>query len=660
FTGEVFVQKSQLGGGSPMIRGFATNRLLISIDGIRMNNAIFRSGNLQNVISLDNFSLQNVEILFGPGSVMYGSDAIGGVMSFYTLKPQFSLDENIFVNGNAVIRNSTANNEYTGHLDFNLGWKNFASLTSISFSDFEDVRMGNHGPNEYLRNEYVERQNGTDVVINNSDPLIQKTAIYSQINIMQKLSYKPHNSWDIDYGFHYSETSDYNRYDRLLRYKNNLPRSGEWYYGPQIWMMNNLNITNSGENNFYDNSVLRLAYQIFEESRHDRDFNKITRYDRFEIVDAYSINFDFSKKINDISSVVYGLEAIYNEVESTGKDTDVINKSSIKGPSRYPQSTWKSLAAYFDYKNYFTTNLIFEAGFRYSHYSLNADFDTSFYPFPFNNAKINDGSFSGNAGLIYNPNNTTTMSLNFSTGFRTPNVDDIGKVFDSEPGSVVVPNPNLKAEYAYNIDLGIAKVIGDAIKLDVTGFYTLLDNAMVRRDFTLNGLDSIIYSGEMSKVQAIQNAAKAYVWGIQGGIEIDLPSNFGFALNANYQKGEEELDDGSKSPLRHAAPMFGSAHITYSSKKISIDLYAIANGEISNSNLPEEEKNKDYIYAIDKEGNPYSPSWYTLNLKIDYILLNNFSIIGGIENITDQRYRPYSSGIVSPGRNFIISGRFKI
>lgn len=252
------------------------------------------------------------------------------------------------------------------------------------------------------------------------------------------------------------------------------------------------------------------------------------------------------------------------------------------------------------------------------------------------------------------------MSLNFSTGFRTPNVDDIGKVFDSEPGSVVVPNPNLKAEYAYNIDLGIAKVIGDAIKLDVTGFYTLLDNAMVRRDFTLNGLDSIIYSGEMSKVQAIQNAAKAYVWGIQGGIEIDLPSNFGFALNANYQKGEEELDDGSKSPLRHAAPMFGSAHITYSSKKISIDLYAIANGEISNSNLPEEEKNKDYIYAIDKEGNPYSPSWYTLNLKIDYILLNNFSIIGGIENITDQRYRPYSSGIVSPGRNFIISGRFKI
>src|SRR5690606_28024549 len=83
-SGKIFVQKSQLGGGSPMIRGFATNRILITVDGVRMNNAIFRGGNIQNIISLDPFAVKNTEIIFGPGSVIYGSDAMGGVMNFYT------------------------------------------------------------------------------------------------------------------------------------------------------------------------------------------------------------------------------------------------------------------------------------------------------------------------------------------------------------------------------------------------------------------------------------------------------------------------------------------------------------------------------------------------------------------------------------------------
>ncbi|MFM1875818.1 MAG: hypothetical protein RL266_1555, partial [Bacteroidota bacterium] len=84
-SGKVFMQKSQQGGGSPMIRGFATNRLLYTVDGVRMNTAIFRGGNIQNVISLDPFAIESTEVFFGAGSVIYGSDAIGGVMSFRTL-----------------------------------------------------------------------------------------------------------------------------------------------------------------------------------------------------------------------------------------------------------------------------------------------------------------------------------------------------------------------------------------------------------------------------------------------------------------------------------------------------------------------------------------------------------------------------------------------
>ncbi|GAI23612.1 unnamed protein product, partial [marine sediment metagenome] len=89
-SNEVFIQKSQMGGGSPMIRGFAANSVLLVIDGIRMNNAIYRSGNLHNVISLDPNIIEGSEIIFGPGSVVYGSDALGGVMDFHTKRPILS------------------------------------------------------------------------------------------------------------------------------------------------------------------------------------------------------------------------------------------------------------------------------------------------------------------------------------------------------------------------------------------------------------------------------------------------------------------------------------------------------------------------------------------------------------------------------------------
>ncbi len=117
-SGSVFIQKSQLGGGSPMIRGFATNRLLIAVDGVRMNTAIFRSGNLQNVISLDANALDHTEVIFGPGSVIYGSDAIAGVMSFHTLSPRLAYDGSPSFNAGALTRFSSANMEKTGHIHF--------------------------------------------------------------------------------------------------------------------------------------------------------------------------------------------------------------------------------------------------------------------------------------------------------------------------------------------------------------------------------------------------------------------------------------------------------------------------------------------------------------------------------------------------------------
>lgn len=658
-SGEVFIQKSQQGGGSPMIRGFSTNRLLYTVDGVRMNTAIFRSGNLQNVISLDPFAIENTEVFFGPGSVIYGSDAIGAVMSFHTLTPRFSLTDKPMVTGRAEARHSTANNEFTGHFNINVGWKKWAIITSFSANDYGDLLMGRNGPDEYLRHFYVKRIDGTDVVVANEKPRLQVPSGYSQKNLMQKVRYMPVENWDIQYGFHYSTTSDYDRYDRLIRTRDGLPRSAEWKYGPQVWMMNNLSVTHSKENGIFEQMTIRFAHQFFEESRIDRDFNDIRRFRRVEKVNAFSANVDFLKKIRGKTTLFYGVEAVMNDVNSEGTDEDITTGLVTPGPSRYPQSTWSSYAAYFTFQHQLTEKLMLQAGARYNQYMLEADFTANldFYPLPFNTAEINNGALTGSIGAVYSPSEKLTLSLNASTGFRSPNVDDIGKIFDSEPGSVVVPNPDLKAEYAYNLEAGFAKVFGEAVKIDFNAFYTLLDNAMVRRDYTLNGQDSIMYDGEMSKVQAVQNASQATVYGLEAGIEIKLPGGVALSSRYNYQVGKEELEDGTTSPTRHAAPGFGVTRLTYLFNKLNMQFYAIYSGGKDFDEMPEEEKGKDYLYAIDENGNPYSPSWYTLNLKAMYQLTDVFSVSAGVENLTDQRYRPYSSGITAPGRNFILSVR---
>lgn len=656
-SGEVFMQKSQQGGGSPMIRGFSTNRLLYTVDGVRMNTAIFRSGNLQNVISLDPFAIEDAEVIFGPVSLIYGSDAIGGVMSFQTLSPQYSLDKKPLISGSAATRFSSANNEITGHFNVNVGWRKWAIVTSFSNNNYGDLRMGSHGPDNYLRPWYVEHLDTLDVVVKNKDPLVQKPSGYSQINLLQKIGFKPNEKWEFRYAFHYSATTNYARYDRLIRTKNGLPRSAEWYYGPQVWMMNNFTVTNSGKNVVYDEMTIRLAQQFFEESRHDRDFQSDIKNNRTEKVNAWSANIDFIKSIGEKHQLFYGLEAVLDDVESSGSEENIRTGDVAPGPSRYPQSTWTSYAAYLSYQFRISQKILVQAGARYNYFGLDCDFSNNldYYPFPFSEAKINNGALTGNVGFVFSPTEKWSIILNCSTGFRSPNVDDVGKVFDSEPGSVVVPNPDLKSEYAYNVEAGFAKVFGKSVKLDFTAYYTLLNNAMVRRDYTLNGQDSILYDGEMSKVQAIQNAAKATVYGLQLGLEVKLPAGFGISSHFNYQKGEEELDDGSTNPLRHAAPWFGITHLTYNAGKLTLDFYSVYNGKVSYGNLPASEQDKDYLYASDEDGNPYSPGWCTINLKASYLLSEIFTLNAGLENLTDLRYRPYSSGIAAAGRNFIIA-----
>ncbi len=654
-SGEVFIQKSQQGGGSPMIRGFATNRLLYSVDGVRMNTAIFRYGNIQNVISLDAFAIENTEILFGPNSVIYGSDAIGGVMSFSTLSPQFSLSDSLLLKGRFITRYSSANNERTAHFDINIAKKKWSSVSSVSWYNFGDIKQGSYGPADYIKDYYVKRINDTDKVIAQSDPLLQIPTAYSQLNLMQKFGFQPNKKWLLQYAFHYSETTPYGRYDRHNRVKNNLPRYAEWYYGPQIWLMNWVSVTHRKKTRVYDKMMLKLAHQYFQESRINRKFNNNTRYINLEQVDAFSFNADFMKTISRKHILMYGVEGVQNYVLSNGWTENVDGNEKTAAASRYPDSRWQTYAAYVMDEWKYSEKITVNTALRFTNYGLSAHFDTALFPLPFTQADINNSALTGSVGTVYQATDKLILSANVSTAFRSPNVDDMGKIFDSEPGAVVVPNPSLKAEYAYNADVSVTKLFGNVMKIKATAFYTLLDNAIVRRNYSLNGKDSIIYQGVMSRVQALQNATQGNRYGIQFAADIHFHKNITFKFNVNYQQGYDEMPDNTFSPARHAAPLFAVARLDFKRKKIHIQGYVQYQAAKTYAELSVDERRKTEIYALDIAGRPYVPQWATLNVKAQYAFTSKLFLTCGVENITDVRYRPYSSGVSAPGRNFIVS-----
>lgn len=659
-SGKVYIQKSQQGGGSPMIRGFATNRLLYVVDGVRMNSAIFRGGNIQNVINLDPFIMDQTEVLFGPGSVIYGSDAIGGVMSFQTRNPTLSSGKKSSVSGSMSSRYSTANQEKTIHADINMGWRKWGLLTSFSNWDYDHLRQGKHGPDEYVKPFYVERINETDQIITKENSkLTQIPSAYSQYNLMQKIRFKPNQNWDFQYGFHRSQTSPFGRYDRHNRTRNGAPQYAEWTYGPQLWQMNLLSIKYTANQGIFDQMSLKASQQLFEESRIDRNFQSPLRTIQRERVDAFAVNWDFHKLIGEKHTLSYGLEWVKNQVGSTGKIKHIQSGQVQNGPSRYPNADWSTWGIYLNEELKLFQKTNFQAGIRYSRYRIFAQFSDEFYPFPFDQSKLNEGALTGSLGMAIRPTSEWVIQSNFGTAFRAPNVDDLGKVFDSEPGAVTVPNPGLRPEYAYSLDFGVAKKFGDWAKIDLSTYYTLLDHALVRRNFTLDGQDSIPYQGELSQVQAIQNAAQARVFGVQMGMEIRLSLSLNFSTDLNFQNGKEELNDGSISPSRHAAPFFGVSRLEFDKKLLKAQLYITYQGERSFENLAFEERNKDEIYAKDQNGNNYAPAWYTANFKVSYQWIENFQTVIGIENLTDQRYRPYSSGISGAGRNLLISLSYK-
>jgi hemoglobin/transferrin/lactoferrin receptor protein len=649
-SGAVFVQKSQQGGGSPVLRGFEASRVLLVVDGVRMNNAIYRAGHLQNAITMDNAALDRAEVLFGPASTVYGTDALGGAICFFTKNPTFS-EGGFKTTGSAFARYGTVNDERTGHADFSLGGRRLAVLTSLTFSDFGDLRMGEKEKNELdftLRRFYVERIGGKDSLVQNSDPYVQKFSGYQQYDFLEKIVFRPNENVRHTLNVQFSNSSDIPRYDRLTD-----PRSGgglnsaEWYYGPQRRLMAAYALGMLDWGWFNGGLQATLSFQDIEESRHNRNFGGANRTSRIENVKVGGFVLNAVRRWGG-QSLRVGLDAQYNDVRSKASRFNLNTSETTAQSTRYPDGgSQMTNASVYATHHWEWGQWAFSEGARVGFSSLRAEFvRRDFFQFPFDAVGQSSPLASGSLGAVWNGWKSLRAALSASSGFRMPNVDDLGKVFDSQPGRVIVPNPDIGPEKTFNLDLNLTYRVSDRVRWENMVWTTALCDAIVTDVFQFNGQDSIDYDGVRSEVLANQNKRKARLWGFSSGLEADATRRLAVFGSIAYTKGEVLASEGDNTPLDHIPPLYGRVGARWHTKGFAAEGFALFNGKkaIEDYNL-EGEDNPQYAPAGGM------PAWGVVHLRVSYQFGKWLTVQAGVDNVLDKQYRAFASGINGPGRN---------
>jgi len=665
-SGALYVQRSQMGGGSPVIRGFEASRVLLVVDGVRMNNAIYRAGHLQDLMTVDQNAIERIEVINGPGSVVYGSDALGGVVHLITRSPRFADSSGVVVAGGATLRTSTANQEKTASATVELRGRRLASLTSITASDFGDLRMGaTRDPflgDWGLKPFVVHTVNGTDTAVANADANVQDPSGYKQVDVLQKLRFRSGAHTIHQLNAQLSTSTDVPRYDRLGEYSVDstgayLPAQAEWYYGPQRRVLLAYTLELERTHCIYSKARITPSYQHIEQSRHNRGFGSSRLNHRTETVNVLGLSADFEKRIGK-HELRYGAEYYANTVASEAQREDIHSGAISYLGTRYANggSTMNTLAAYLSHTFEVNEHFIVSEGLRFSQVELESRFNDE-QDFQFLNGTYTQRNSAVNwrLGGVYLPGHDWRFTALASTGFRAPNVDDMGKVFDSTPGTVIVPNTGLKPEATTNFELGLSKTIDGRFTIDVSAFHTLYANALIVGNHTVNGSDSIDYDGTLSKVTALTNAREATIQGAQGQVIVVLDPHFTLRSSLTYTMGRVHATaDAPERALDHIPPVYGRTSLEWRAKKVRAECYLVYNGWKRLGDYDLSDGSEDNIQYATVKG---TPAWQTVNVRASYAFTPLFSVQAGLENILDTYYRTFASGVSAPGRNFVVSAR---
>ena len=628
----IVIQKSQNGGGSPNIRGFEANRILLIVDGVKLNNTIYRSGHLQNILSIDQNIIDNLSVLHGPSSIFYGSGALGGAIVINTINPYYSEKNQTSFKS----QYESSSNSFINHIHNISKFKNISNLISISHKKFGNLKMGKnrlHGYDNWGIEEFASIKH------------TQLFGNYSQIDINNKTHFKLNENSEIVVNNQFSTSTNIDRFDKLNDVSNGDPKYKYWYYGPQERLLNSIKYTNKKATYYADEIELLLSHQHLTESRHKQKTTDDFITNRIENIRLYDSKLSFNKKYKkwDLN---YGISGRYQNLQSVA-NTNYEDNTVRFSTTRYPDNGSQvfSFSSFLLTEYHINTNIKSFNAIRFDTENLTSYFSENNLFNLNDKIELQNSNISGSSNLSYYLRDKSFISLSVYNAFRNPNVDDVGKVFSKIDGIVVVPNKNLQSEKIFSTEL-MYRLTNKNNKTEFCVFSTNLKDAIAKRDITINEQDSILYDGEMMKMIANTNINSAKMFGINFNFYQKLSPKIDFSFNSSYVNGKSS----DSLPLAHIPPLSVRGELNFKSNyKSEITLYTKYNTWKKAINF--DANGVDNLEEATVDG---TPSWYTLNLRYSK-QLNNIDISVSCENILDAHYKTFASALSASGRNFIVS-----
>lgn len=619
------IQKTGNGQGSPYIRGFTGYRNLLLIDGIRLNNSTFRSGPNQYWNTIDSLNLSRLELVRGPSSALYGSDAIGGTVNLITrgaenIRSDSNWDRRIYYRYSSAEDSHITRAESISHLTDDL-----ALTVGYSYKDFGDVKggkdVGTQKKTGYLERDWDAK---LEYFINDSSFLV---LAHQNVNIDD--AWRTHKTI---YGIDWKGLSVGEELFRILDQDRNLTYL-------QYHQYNNGGFIEEINAGISRHEQSEKRDRLRTKGRHDVQGVETVSYGTFLSL----------KSSTSAGTLTYGAEFYHDIVDSYNNELNndgSIKSSAIQGPVG-DDATYDTLGLYIQDEVSLSKRFDIIVGARYEF--IQADADSVIDPVNGNKISINDDwdNVVGNARIIYSLDEEKTWKIfaGLSQGFRAPNLSDLTRLDSARTDEIETPSPDLKPENFLSSEVGI-KTGTSRFTMQLAYFYTLIDDMITR---TPTGR---IIDGDFEVTK--KNSGDGYIQGIEFGGRYRFWQDLVMFGTFSWQDGKVDTYPTSTAETRkeysdRLMPPTGQMGLRWDKES---KYWAEASCTIAAKADKLSSRDKADTSRIPPGG---TPGYAVYNIRTGWNYSDTVKLSLSLENITDEDYRIHGSGLNEPGRNIILA-----
>lgn len=593
----VFVQKTNHGGGAPYLRGLVGNQVLVMVDGIRLNNATFRYGPNQYLATVDPANIDRIEVVRGSGSVLYGSDAMGGVINIITRRP-VGVGQPFAVRGGATTKVMSSGMERSGRFNLAVTGGKIGVVGGLSLRSFGDLRAGG--------GLGIEAPSGYDEAAG---------------DLRAEWLLTPRQR--VTLAYQHNHQSDVPRYDQVAQ-----RGFARYSFNPQVRQLGYVRYERTSPNPWW--ATVRATaslHRTTEQREYQPRTSSVLTIEHDQVLTG-GVSIELQSRPRPSLSLVSGLDYYHDAVESARRERDQATGQSRDRRGQYASgATAVSLAA-FTHATVTGPRWRADAGVRLSHFSVSA-------PDPgFGSAAIAPTTATGSAGVLLTLTDGLRVFGSVAQAFRAPNIDDLSSLGQFDFG-VEVPAPALQPESSVTLEGGL-KWRTDAGSASVSVYRTSLDQLIDRVRGTFDGSPMV---GNQQVYQKA-NVGSAVIRGVEANGEFGLTSSLTASGSLMYTYGQAT---SKNEPMRRIPPLNGlvaiRAALTDASWLEGALRYAATQDRLASGDIAD--------HRIPPGG---TPGWTVFTISAGHRLGRRLELVGSAQNLFDTAYRTHGSGVDGYGR----------